>query len=344
MEFRLLGPVEASHRGERLSLGGPKPRALMAALLLSSGRVVSGERLVDALWGDRPPSSANALIQTYVYGLRRALVRAGHDHLLETRPPGYLIRPEPGQLDLRAFEHRVAEGRRHAADDRHDAAAEELRAALAMWRGSALGGIGNALRGEAERLEQTRLSVLEERISAELAANWEVELVGELTELVWAYPTRERLRGQLMTALYRLGRQADALTVYHEGRRSLADELGVDPGAELRHLFEAILRADPSLSRPSVPRAAGPRPSPVDASSATPSPANTTADPSVAPAQPSGQGEQRQEVVPGHLPRGVADFTGRGTQIAELTACLTAPSDTVTAGFSASSRFPEISP
>ncbi|WP_424534729.1 AfsR/SARP family transcriptional regulator [Sphaerisporangium viridialbum] len=329
MEFLLLGPVEAWHRGERLSLGGPKPRALMAALLLSAGRVVSGERLVDALWGDRPPSSANALIQTYVYGLRRALVQAGQDHLLETRPPGYLIRPEHGQLDLRTFEDRVAEGRRHAAEDRHDAAADELRAALALWRGSALGGIGDALRGEAGRLEQTRLSVLEERIGAELAMHREAELVGELTELVWAYPTRERLRGRLMTALYRLGRQADALAVYHEGRRALADELGVDPGAELRHLFEAMLRGDPSPARPGVQRSAAPV-DPVTPSPPPEAPATSPAGTGGSPARPAVQEEPRQAGVPGHLPRGVADFTGRATQIAELTACLNAPSDTVT--------------
>jgi DNA-binding SARP family transcriptional activator/tetratricopeptide (TPR) repeat protein len=342
LEFRLLGPVEVWHQDRRLPLGGPKPRALLAALLLNAGRVVSAEHLVEALWGDRPPNSAHALIQTYVHGLRRGLPLDDHDGLLETRPPGYLIRPASGQLDLKAFEGKVAHGRHHAAHNRHDLAAGELRAALTLWRGSALGGIGNALRGEAERLEETRLSVLEERVNAELAIGMDAELVGELTELVWAYPTRERLRGQLMTVLYRIGRQADALAVYHEGRRALADELGVDPGEELRQLFEAMLRADPSLSLPRPPQTAArsPRsgepayiPEPVEVSEPVPP---DTARPSV-PIGPAAHpaagppGQAGRKGVPGNLPRGLADFTGREEQIGELTTYLGTPSDTVKA-------------
>ncbi|WP_248966039.1 AfsR/SARP family transcriptional regulator [Sphaerisporangium perillae] len=360
MELRLLGPVEAWHHDQRLSLGGPKPRALLAALLLNAGRVVSTERLVESLWGDSPPNSAHALVQTYVHGLRRGLPLDGHDDLLQTRPPGYLIRPVPGQLDLQTFERKVAQGRDHATYHRHDLAAAELRAALAIWRGAALGGIGDALRGEAERLEQTRLTVLEERINAELAIGMESELIGELTELVWAYPTRERLRGQLMAALYRMGRQADALSVYHEGRRTLADELGVDPGTELRRLFEAILRGDASLTRvesslatlrlpgaveppgsppPSMapPSMAGPPvsrsspvPAPVEAARTGPAPSGEPVEAAVAHADPGHPGQARRDVVPGNLPRGLADFTGRDREVGELVTCLGTPSDAVT--------------
>ncbi|MEU9887165.1 BTAD domain-containing putative transcriptional regulator [Sphaerisporangium sp. NPDC051011] len=323
MEFRLLGPVEAWHGARRLPLGGPKPRALLAALLLSPGRVVSSDRLVDILWGQEPPGSAPALIQTYVYGLRRGLAAIGEEPLIETRPPGYVARPRPGQVDLETFEQLVADGRRHAADSRHDSAARDLRAALTLWRGAALGGLGLALRAEAERLEETRLSVLEERVDAELALGKEAEMIGELTELVRSHPTRERLRAQLMKAMYRLGRQVDAISVYHEGRQTLADELGVDPGPELRQLYEAMLRADSSL----LPSAAQRVAECVDVAQPVP------AEEPVRQAGPEVQEPVRRagpDVVPSHLPRGIADFTGRDKQLSELTAILTTPSDTVT--------------
>ncbi|MEU4224852.1 BTAD domain-containing putative transcriptional regulator [Nonomuraea sp. NPDC026600] len=297
MEFRLLGPVEAWDGGRCLPLGGPKPRALLAALLLAAGKVVSSERLVDVLWGDDPPKSAHALVQTYVYGLRRTLAEGGGSEVIETRLSGYAALFQPGRLDVESFEQLVADGRLHAADGDHERAAESLRAALSLWRGSALGGIGHVLRGEAARLDETRLLVLEERLDAELALGRQAEAVGELTELVRAHPARERPRAQLMKALYRLGRQADALTVYHEGRQALADELGVNPGTELQDRYEAVLRADPALD--SAPPASPPR--------------------------RSGPG-----AVPAHLPRGVADFTGREKPLAELAALLGAASDTLT--------------
>jgi DNA-binding SARP family transcriptional activator len=309
VEFRLLGPVEAWHGDRRLSLGGPKPRALLAALLLNPRRVISGDRLVDILWGERPPKSAAALVQTYVYGLRRAVSAAGEEHVIETRPPGYLAHPRPEQVDLEIFERMVGTGRSYAEKNDHRSAAEVLRAALQLWRGAALGGIGEALRSEAQRLEEIRMTVLEERIDAELALGREMEAVGELVELVKGYPAREHLRAQLIITLYRLGRQADAMTVYHEGRRQLADELGVDPGAELRHLYAAMLRADPSLLR-------SPRPHPAEAV--------TLADPAPQPAL-----EVALEVAPSQLPRGIADFTGREKQADELIAFFGAQSDAV---------------
>ncbi|MBT2231996.1 AfsR/SARP family transcriptional regulator [Nonomuraea sp. NEAU-A123] len=301
MEFRLLGPVEVWDGGRRLPLGGPKPRALLAALLLAAGKVVSSEHLVDVLWGEDPPKSAHALVQTYVSGLRRTLAEGGGSEVIETRLPGYAALFQPGQLDVESFERLVADGRRHAVDGDHERAAESLRAALSLWRGSALGGIGHVLRGEAARLDETRLLVLEERLDAELALGRQAEAVGELTELVRAHPAREHPRAQLMKALYRLGRQADALTVYHEGRQALSDELGVDPGAKLQELYEAVLRADSALD------------------SAPPAP------PTPPPPRRPGPG-----AVPAHLPRGVADFTGREKPLAELADLLGAASDTLT--------------
>ncbi|MFF7841905.1 BTAD domain-containing putative transcriptional regulator [Streptomyces ossamyceticus] len=256
LEFRLLGPVEAWHAGRPLRLGGPKPRALLAVLLLRAGQVVPADVLVDAVWGEDPPDTARALVQTYVSALRRALPADAAD-AIETRPPGYLLRRGVGRVDLAEFEALTAEGRQAAAAGDHEGAALLLRAAAALWRGPALGGVGDALRGEAGRLEEARQAALEERIAAELeAGGHEAELVTELTALVGAHPTWERLRGQLMLGLYRLGRQADALAVHAEGRAVLAEELGLDPGPELTGLYEAILRADPELLAPGTTAAA----------------------------------------------------------------------------------------
>ncbi|WP_338898371.1 BTAD domain-containing putative transcriptional regulator [Streptomyces sp. TG1A-60] len=247
LEFRLLGPVEAWHGDRPLRLGGPKPRALLAVLLLRAGQVVPTDTLVDVVWGADPPDTARALVQTYVSALRRALP-AGAAEAIGTRPPGYVLRPGVGRVDVAEFEARAADGRRAAADGHHEEAARLLRQALELWRGPALGGVGEALRAEAGRLEEARQAALEEGIAAELERGGrEAELVTELTALVGVHPTRERLRGQLMLGLYRLGRQADALAVYAQGRTVLAEELGLDPGPELTRLYEAVLRADPTL-------------------------------------------------------------------------------------------------
>lgn len=260
LEYRLLGPVEARSDGHRLSLGGPKPRALLATLLLRPGRVVSTRALIDTVWGDEPPDTARALIQTYVSGLRRALPTGtdpstgSRPDPIETRPPGYLLHTDGARIDLADFERLTALGRDHAAAGDHRAASQLLREALELWHGSALGGVGEALRVEAERLEEARQAALEDRISADLATPGnEQNLAAELTALVGTHPTRERLRGQLMLVLYRLDRQADALTLYAEGRAVLADELGIDPGPKLRRLYEAILRSDEKLMPIPIP-------------------------------------------------------------------------------------------
>ncbi|MEU7644923.1 AfsR/SARP family transcriptional regulator [Streptomyces huasconensis] len=296
MHFRLLGPVEAWREGRRLALGGPKPRALLAALLLEPGRVVSADALIDAIWGDNPPDTARSLIQSYVSALRRAL----SPDVIETQPPGYLIHADADVVDRAAFERLTAQGRKAASAGDHAGAARLLSEALALWRGPALGGIGETLRAMADQLEEARQAALEERIAADLAqAGRETELVAELTALVATHPTRERLRGQLMLALYRLGRQADALAVYAEGRAVLAEELGIDPGPGLRAMHEAILRGDEEL----LPAA---RSTPA----ATDTPAGDGAPPPLAPAL---------------LPPAIGDFTGREAQLSEIRAALTGP-------------------
>ncbi|MEV7008794.1 AfsR/SARP family transcriptional regulator [Streptosporangium sp. NPDC051022] len=245
MEFRLLGPVEVMAADGAVPLGGVKPKVLLAALLLEQGRVVPTDRLIDIIWPDDPPETARAAIQTYVKTLRQALARAGILDVIVTRAPGYLAQVPTGAVDVGLFE-------RHVADARQASTPEEtsilLEAALALWRGPALAGLGDStLAGEAARLEQLRLTATEERITADLALGRHGWLVAELASLVERHPDNERLRGQYMTALYRLGRQSDALASFREGRRILAEELGVDPGPELTALHHAILRGDPAL-------------------------------------------------------------------------------------------------
>ncbi|MFJ7206965.1 AfsR/SARP family transcriptional regulator [Streptomyces sp. NPDC098789] len=259
MEFRVLGPVEVVREGRPLALGGRKPRTLLAALLLARGRVVSVDRLVEQVWGDDPPSTACTLVQAYVSSLRRALAVDG---LLETHPPGYALRVPAEGLDLALFEDRAARGREALLAGDPERAAGLLRGALGLWRGSALDGTGPALRGEAQHLAGLRLTALEARTAADLALGRGAELVGELFSLIAEAPLRERFRAQLMSALHRSGRQADALTVYHEGRRLLAAERGVDPGPDLRRAYDAILRGEPDARHPpdGPARRSGPAP------------------------------------------------------------------------------------
>jgi DNA-binding SARP family transcriptional activator len=239
MEFRLLGPLEAGEVGGPAELGGTKQRALLAMLLLHANEVVSTERLIDGLWEEAPPRAIKA-VQVYVSRLRKALGGTA----LTSRPPGYMLQVASEQLDLARFRHLREEARMDKAS-----AAERLRQALALWRGPALDefGVEPFARAERIRLEEERLEALEERIDAELGLGLHAALVGELEALVAAQPLRERLRGQLMLALYRCGRQADALATYRAGRRRLVEELGIEPSRALQQLERAILNQHVSL-------------------------------------------------------------------------------------------------
>jgi DNA-binding SARP family transcriptional activator len=241
-DFRVLGPLEAVENGDPLSLPVGKPRALLARLLLGGGRVVATETLIDALWGEHPPASANKLVQVYVSQLRKVLGRDA----IETRAPGYRVRLDDGRLDLVRFEALT-----EAAADSTDTErrAEILGEALSLWRGPALAEFRAEpfARPAARRLAELRLAALEERIDAELELGRHDRLIGELEALVAEEPLRERPRRQLMLALYRSGRQADALAQYREARRLLVDELGLEPTPALQELERAILRRDAAL-------------------------------------------------------------------------------------------------
>lgn len=254
MEFCVLGSLEVVDQDGPLALGAPKQRALLAVLLLHRGQAVSTDRLIDEVWGERPPASANKLVQGYVSHLRKAL----GDGLLVTEGRGYVLRVVPGQLDVDRFETLVAQGREALEQGDALTAAAVLRDALGVWRGPALADFAYEPFAQAEiaRLEEARLGALEDRIDAELALGEHARLVGELEAFVREHPLRERFTGQLMLALYRSGRQAEALETYREGRRRLVQELGLEPGPELQQLERAILAQDPALAAtaPSRPR------------------------------------------------------------------------------------------
>lgn len=226
IEFRVLGSLEVVEGDRPVALGGPQQRALLAVLLVHRGESVSSDRLIDALWGEQAPASAVKIVQGYVSNLRRVL----GDGLLVTRGGGYLLQAEPGQTDLDRFESLVAEGRRALQEGDAPTAAARLRDALGLWRGPPLADLAYESFAQAEiaRLEESRLAALADRIDAELALGEHARLVGELEALVREHPLRERLVGQLMLALYRSGRQADALETYHRAREWLS-ELGLEP-------------------------------------------------------------------------------------------------------------------
>ena len=248
MRFAVLGALEVSANGASLSLGGRKQRTLLAILLLHANERVSRDRLVDALWGDCPPPSADVSLDTYVYRLRKLI---GHERLVRTAG-GYLLRVEPGELDVDQFERLIGiAGRAMDAGD-HRGAAAALGEGLALWRGSAWADLLDQplADGEPRRLEELRLSALESRIDAELAMGRGPELVPELEQLASEHPLRERLLAALMLALYRAGRQTAALDVFRAARDRLVDELGLEPGPELHELQRRILQHDPSLAKP----------------------------------------------------------------------------------------------
>jgi class 3 adenylate cyclase len=246
VDFRILGPLEVCEGDRVLSVGGPRHRALLGLLLLHANEVVPAERLIEDLYGGSPPPTASASLQNSVSKLRKQLGSG----VVETRPPGYRLPVGPDDLDLSRFERLVAEAREAPVEKR----AAKLREALALWRGPALADLAYEpfAQTEAGRLEELRLAALEERIDADLELARHGELVAELEALVRHHPLRERLRGQLMLALYRTGRQADALQAYANARRTLVDELGLEPGRALQRLEQAILRQEPGLDPPAA--------------------------------------------------------------------------------------------
>jgi WD40 repeat protein/DNA-binding SARP family transcriptional activator len=249
MDFRILGPLEVRDDIGAVALGGVKPRAVLAVLLLHADESVSAERLAHALWGEDAPAGAAKTVQVYISRLRKAL---GDPAIVATTPAGYRLRLAEDELDATRFGRLVDDGRRALGAGRPEYAATLLRDALEMWRGPPLADLAFEpfAAPEITRLEEQRQSALESRVDADLAAGRHTALVGELQRLVALYPTRERLAGQLMLALYRCGRQAEALEAYRDARERLVEEAGVEPGPELRRLHDAVLRQDPSLDPP----------------------------------------------------------------------------------------------
>jgi DNA-binding SARP family transcriptional activator/streptogramin lyase len=249
VDFRILGPLEVADGERAISFEAPKQRALLGLLLLHPNEVVSSERAIDELWGERPPATATKVVQTYVSQLRRAL-GAG---LITTRAPGYVLGiKEEEALDAARFRRLASEARRLAASGERERADSLYRQALALWRGPPLADVAfeSFARNEVERLGEERVDALTARIDCELALGRHEQLVAELETLVRQYPLRERLRAQLMLALYRSGRQADALAAYQDARRTLVDELGLAPSRELQELEKAILTHDRALEPP----------------------------------------------------------------------------------------------
>lgn len=290
MRYGILGPVVIWAGDRALSVERPLRRAVLAYLLLHANRVVSLERLIDAVWGATMPASASAQIRSAVFRIRQALREAELADALATHSAGYLFAVEPGLLDLDVFEAHVARARAAMCDGRHPAATDALREALLLCRGPALSGTAaEFVDATRARLHDQRLGAHEDLMECELALGRHAEVLAQLQALVGAHPLRERLSAQLMLALYRGGRQADALAAFHLLRGRLAEQLGVDPGREVSRLYEAIVRADHALDRPPA---------------ATPRPAVATYRPAVA----------------AQLPPPVADFTGRADELDALDA------------------------
>jgi DNA-binding SARP family transcriptional activator/predicted ATPase len=284
VEFKILGPLEVSVGSQRLELGGLRQQIVLATLLLSANNVVGLSRLQEALYGEDPPPTARSQAQISVSSLRRLFASCGSPAVIETRGQGYVIQAGPAELDAQRFGEQIAAA--HLARDAGQLgqAVACYRDALRLWRGAALDGLDSQLlQAAASRLDEQRITAIEDRLTLELALGRHHELVGELTELAKEYPLRERLRGQLMLALYRGDRAAEALQVYQQARRTMIDELGIEPGDRLQQLQQSILTSDPALEVP---------PSPVRL-------------------QPARR-------VPSLLPADIADFTGRAGLVEQI--------------------------
>jgi DNA-binding SARP family transcriptional activator/DNA-binding beta-propeller fold protein YncE len=252
LEFRVLGPLEVIRGQQGLPLGSPKQRALLGLLLVHANEPIPRERLIEELWGDAAPKTVNAVLNVYLTRLRRLLADGTGEQLLLTQAAGYVLSVPPEGLDARRFEALLGRGRRELASGEAERASLTLRDALALWRGPALADLAFEPFAQTEiaRLEELRLAALEARIEAELVLGRQASLVAELESLVAAHPYREGLRVQLMLALYRSGRQAEALETYRRARRTFSEELGIEPSPRLQELEGAILRHDSSLEAP----------------------------------------------------------------------------------------------
>jgi DNA-binding SARP family transcriptional activator/tetratricopeptide (TPR) repeat protein len=264
MDFRILGPLEVLDEGRLVALGGSKQRALLGVLLLHANETLSTDRLIDELWPLQPPATAAKTVQVHVSRLRKALAGDGREGPIATRAGGYRLEVDPERIDARRYERLVADARSAIAADRPAEAAAVLAEARGMWRGPPLADLSYEpfAQGEIARLADLRLAAHELQVEARLALGAHAEVIGELEALIVEHPYRERLRGQLMLALYRCDRQAEALQAFQDARRALVEELGIEPGERLRELERAVLAQDPALAlpEPSVP---GPSPAAV---------------------------------------------------------------------------------
>jgi DNA-binding SARP family transcriptional activator/tetratricopeptide (TPR) repeat protein len=316
VRFRILGPLEVWTGEDWSGIGAPKWRALLATLLLHPGQVVSTERLIAGLWGEDPPDRAANLVSVYVLRLRR-LMGDPQGQMLTTRSPGYLLRADAGDVDAAVFEAAVRAGRQALADGDAPRAAAVLAEALGLWRGSALADVPAApqITAEADRLEESRLAAVELRMTADLRSGQPGQLVPELRRMLAEHPLREGLWSLLLRALGGAGRRAEAIAAYGEARQAISDELGVDPGPELRRLYQDLLTADVAATAARVPAAgAGPataRPRPGGGAAG----AGRTGLPA-RPGLPAGP-------VPAQLPADIADFTGRAAHLTQLRALVT---------------------
>ncbi|WP_147268942.1 AfsR/SARP family transcriptional regulator [Sphaerisporangium album] len=287
MDFKILGPIEVrAPHGKLIALGRRKQRVLLAALLLNAGKAIPSQRMLDWLWGEHAPATAESNLYTYISALRRVL---GGPSRIETGSNGYVLRVAPGEIDVTLFEELAAQGRQALSEGRNDVALERLTRALGLWRAeSVLEGLSlpAPLRGEAARLERLRADVVDASLEARLALGRHGEVLADLEALTRRDPLNERLRAQLMLALYRSGRRADALAVYKGARETLAAELGIDPGPDLIRMHRRILADDPGLA---PPRAVA----------------------------------RHRVFAPAELPIDVAAFTGRTPEIARLQTALT---------------------
>ena len=309
MRFRLLGPLEIRAGEDWLGIGAPKWRAVLAALLINAGQIVPADVLINEVWPDTPPAKAGNLISIYVLRLRR-LLGDTDSTLLVTRAPGYLLRLAPGDTDAQVFEALVREGRRAYAAGDPERAAAQLAEALALWHGSPLADVPatTLVETEAERLADLRLDAAELRVTAELACGSHAQVIPELRRLLADHSLRENLWLLLMQALDGAGRHAEALEAYGQARSVLAEELGVDPGAELRQYYAELLAKDDALTKD-----AGDAPGSISAGTVS-----GRAPGREIRSRAGGARVPRSVPVPAQLPADVADFTGRDDQVKHL--------------------------